>query len=73
MITLTGIVRRGTVDLVDPEGLAEQRRINQLGPGFGARMHRFTKRYSPGQKISLPASEMMLVHLGVCELVPGSK
>lgn len=71
--TLTGIVRIGCVEAPDPAGIAEQRATDRLNAGFGARNHKHTRRFHPGEQISLPSAEMLrLCQLGICELVvPG--
>ena len=74
MQTRSAVVVRGTVDAVDPRGVAEQRRINLLGAGFGARTHAYTRHYHPGDLITLEASEIeRLIALGICRPIsPGT-
>jgi hypothetical protein len=73
MQTRSVVVVRGSVDVpaADPAAIAEQRRINLLSSGFGARTHAYTRRFYPGEMIvGLPAADAhRLARLGVVTLV----
>jgi hypothetical protein len=67
----TGTVVRGCIDVPDPAGVGEQRRVNALNPGFGARNYKNLRRYRPGGTIELPSGEAeRLSRAGLLVLVP---
>ena len=70
--TRTGIVRIGCIDVLDgPAAVAEQRRLNAMGHGFGARNRLHVRRYHEGEKIELPVGEFdRLQKLGIVALLP---
>jgi hypothetical protein len=73
MQTKSAVVFRGVVEAPTPSALAEQRRVNLLSSGFGARTHAHTRRFQPGDTITaddIRAAELeRLVALGVCRWV----
>jgi hypothetical protein len=73
MIAAVVVVRRGVVDIPnpDPAALREQRRINAQNLGFGARTFAHVRRYRVGETITLSTSEAArLAGLGIVEWRP---
>jgi hypothetical protein len=70
VVLKSALVVRGCVDVVDEAG--ERHHIEQLGAGFGGRNFKHSRRYHPGQAVTLPAAEVeRLVAVGVLrDIVP---
>lgn len=73
--TRTGLIIRGCIDVLDdPAAVAEQRRVNWLAFGFGARNRHHVRRYYEGEKITLPAGEAeRFAKAGLLVLIPVEK
>ena len=65
-------VIRGVIDVpnTSPTALTEQRLIDRLAPGFGARSFKHVQRYHVGQHVTLSASEAArLMAAGIVAIV----